>query len=162
MLIMNPPNIVHNLIAPISGQVVSLDQVPDPVFSERMTGDGLAILAEDDEALAPCDGTISLLFDAKHAFALTTEDGIQILVHIGLDTVILNGEGIQALKQPGERVTAGTPVLRFDFDLLLKKQIDLISPLIIVNYDKVTDLRLRQPGEFLKTGIDTAIQYSLR
>ena len=150
------------LIAPISGQVVDLDQVPDPVFSERMTGDGLAILAEDDEALAPCDGTISLLFDAMHAFAMTTEDGIQILVHIGLDTVILNGEGIQALHKPGDRVTAGTPILRFDFDLMLKKQIDLISPLIIVNYDKVGKLKLRQPGDFLKAGIDTAIKYELK
>lgn len=158
---MNSSNVLR-LIAPISGQVVNLDQVPDPVFSERMTGDGLAILAEDDEALAPCDGTISLFFDTKHAFALTTEDGIQILVHIGLDTVILNGEGIHALYHTGDRVTAGTPIIQFDFELLLKKQIDLISPLIVVNYDKVTNLKLRQPGEFLKAGIDTAIQYSLR
>ena len=159
---MNASDSVCRLIAPISGQIVDLDQVPDPVFSERMTGDGLAILAEDDEALAPCDGTISLFFDTNHAFAMTTDDGIQILVHIGLDTVILNGEGIQALHRPGDRVTAGTPILRFDFELLLKKQIDLISPLIIVNYDKVTNLRLRQPGEFLKAGMDTAIQYTLR
>ena len=159
---MNVSDAFCRLIAPISGQTVELAQVPDPVFSERMTGDGLAILAEDDEALAPCDGTISLLFDTKHAFALTTDDGIQILVHIGLDTVILNGEGIQALHQPGDRVTAGTPVLRFDFELLVKKQIDLISPLLIVNYDKVTNLHPRQPGEFLKAGIDTAIKYSLR
>ena len=158
---MNASDAVRRLIAPISGQIVDLDQVPDPVFSERMTGDGLAILAEDDEALAPCDGTISLFFDTKHAFALTTDDGIQILVHVGLDTVILNGEGIQALHQPGDRVTAGTPIIRFDFELLVKKQIDLISPLIIVNYDKVTNLKLRQPGEFLKAGIDTAIQYTL-
>ncbi len=150
------------LIAPISGQVVDLDQVPDPVFSERMTGDGLAILAEDDEALAPCDGTISLLFEAKHAFAITTDDGIQVLVHIGLDTVILNGDGIEALHSPGDRVAAGTPILRFDFDLLLKKQIDLISPLIIVNYDKLNDLKLRQPGEFLKAGVDTAIKYKFK
>jgi len=159
---MNASDIVCRLIAPVSGQIVDLDQVPDPVFSERMTGDGLAILAEDDVALAPCDGTISLLFDTKHAFALTTDDGIQVLVHIGLDTVILNGEGIRALHEPGERVTAGTPILQFDFDLLLKKQIDLISPLIIVNYDKIANLRLRQPGEFLKAGNDTAIEYTLR
>ncbi len=159
---MNPSYTARSLIAPISGQVVSLDQVPDPVFSERMTGDGLAILAEDDEALAPCDGTISLLFETKHAFAITTEDGVQILVHIGLDTVILNGKGIEALYKPGDRVTTGTPILRFDFDLMLKKQIDLISPLIIVNYDKVTNLKLRQPGEFLKTGIDTAVSYTLK
>ena len=152
---------VSRLIAPFSGRIVELDQVPDPVFSERMTGDGLAILAEDDEVLAPCDGTISLFFDTKHAFALTTEYGIQILVHFGLDTVILNGQGITALHHPGEHVTAGTPVIRVDFELLVKKGINLNSPLLIVNYDRVKELRLKPPGSFIKAGMDTAIEYRI-
>ena len=77
------------IIAPISGKTIALSTVPDPVFSEKLTGDGLAILANSDEVLAPCDGIITLFFDTKHAFAITTPDGVQILVHIGLDTVIL-------------------------------------------------------------------------
>ena len=78
------------IIAPISGRTIELSKVPDPVFSERMTGDGLAILLENDEVIAPCDGIITLFFDTKHAFAITTATGVQVLVHIGLDTVILN------------------------------------------------------------------------
>ena len=100
------------LLAPFSGKTVELASVPDPVFAEKLTGDGLAIELSSDTVLAPCDGVISLFFDTKHAFAITTDDGIQILVHVGLDSIILNGEGLTALKKSGDRVKAGTPIIK--------------------------------------------------
>ncbi len=148
-----------SLVAPISGQIVSLEGVPDPVFAEKMTGDGLAITAESEEVLAPCDGVISLFFDFKHAFAITTPEGIQILVHIGLDTVVMEGMGITALCKSGERVKAGTPVLHLDIDLLRRRKINLISPLLIVNYDKVEDMRLPKKKR-VKAG-DTVLEYAV-
>ena len=122
-----------HLLAPISGQTVQLESVPDPVFSEKLTGDGLAILADGDTVLAPCDGEITLFFDTKHAFAITTPDGVQVLVHVGLDTIIMNGDGLTALKHSGEKVTAGTPILKLDRALLekIKKVIDENADIII-------------------------------
>ena len=149
------------LIAPISGQTVELDSVPDPVFAERLTGDGLAILANSDTVLAPCDGEITLFFDTKHAFAITNSYGVQVLVHIGLDTVIMNGEGITALHDTGESVKAGTPILKLDLKLLKKKNINLISPLLIVNFEKVQELKYRLAGEEVVAGEDAVLEYAI-
>ena len=139
---------------------MDLGKVPDPVFSEKLTGDGLAILADGDTVLAPCDGEISLFFDTKHAFAITTDYGVQVLVHIGLDTIILNGDGLTALRRRGERVTAGTPILKMDINMLKKKHINLISPVLIVNYDKVKDIRTVL-GEEVIAGEDTVLEYAV-
>ena len=152
----------QKIMAPISGKIVELATVPDPVFSEKLTGDGVAILAASDTVLAPCDGTITLFFETKHAFAITTKEGVQVLVHVGLDTVIMDGEGITALHQPGEFVTAGTPILRLNLPLLTKKHINLISPVLIVNYDKVRGLRaLETPGDEVAAGEDSVLAYAV-
>ncbi len=158
---MNKTIQTHTIYAPVSGTTIALSNVPDPVFAERLTGDGLAILSDSDEVLAPCDGRITLFFDTKHAFALTTPDGIQILVHIGLDTIIMNGEGITALHHPGEEVTAGTPILQLDLPLLHKKKIDLISPVLIVNYDQVRNMKIQPAGKQVQAGKDIILQFEL-
>ena len=149
------------LLAPFSGKTVELTSVPDPVFAEKLTGDGLAIELASDTVLAPCDGVISLFFDTKHAFAITTDDGIQILVHVGLDSIILNGEGLTALKKSGDRVQAGTPILKIDLDVLRKNSINMISPVLVVNYDKVLDLKARSAGCEVAAGSDEVLQYAL-
>ena len=149
------------LVAPISGQTIELENVPDPVFSEKLTGDGLAIIADGDTVLAPCDGEITLFFDTKHAFAITTPDGIQVLVHVGLDTIIMNGDGLTALKEPGEKVTAGTPILKLDRPLLDKHNINMICPVLIVNYEKVKQLQPRLAGECVVAGEDTVLKYAV-
>ncbi len=149
------------LVAPISGQTIELENVPDPVFSEKLTGDGLAIIADGDTVLAPCDGEITLFFDTKHAFAITTPDGIQVLVHVGLDTIIMNGDGLTALKETGEKVTAGTPILKLDRPLLDKHNINMICPVLIVNYEKVKQLQPRLAGECVIAGEDTVLKYAV-
>lgn len=158
---MNTQKSYQQIIAPFSGQTIELSKVPDPVFSEKMTGDGLAILPTSDEVLAPCDGEITLFFDTKHAFAITTPNGVQILVHVGLDTVIMNGEGITALHHSGDTVKTGTPILKLDLPLLQKKKINLISPVLVVNYEKVTELRPHKAGEQVWAGEDTILEYDV-
>ena len=150
-----------HIMAPISGKTMELSQVPDPVFSEKLTGDGLAIMAEGDTVLAPCDGVISLFFDTKHAFAITTDNGVQVLVHVGLDTVIMNGDGITALHKTGERVRAGMPILKLDLPLLKKRNINLISPVLIVNYEKVTSLQPKPAGKEVAAGDDAVLDYAV-
>ena len=151
----------HRILAPCNGRTVELAKVPDPVFSEKMTGDGLAILAEGDEIVAPCDGTITLFFDTKHAFAVTTDDGVQVLVHIGLDSVILNGEGIEAMCRRGDRVRAGEPVMRIDLDYFKKQEINLISPVLIVNFEKVQGLQAQPEGEEVHAGEDAVLAFAV-
>ena len=150
----------HPILAPISGKTIALDAVPDPVFSEKLTGDGIAILAASDTVLAPCSGVISLFFETKHAFAITAKDGTQILVHIGLDTVIMNGEGITTLHQPGDQVTAGEPILKLDLALLKKHSINLISPVLIVNYDTIRNLETARIGQDMTAGTDKLLSYT--
>lgn len=150
----------YSLLAPVSGKTIALAAVPDPVFAEKLTGDGIAILAESDTVLAPCSGVISLFFETKHAFAITTDDGTQVLVHIGLDTVTMNGEGITALHQPGERVTAGEPILKINLPLFQKHKINRISPVLIVNHDTVRNLETAAPGQYMTAGTDKLLSYA--
>ena len=149
----------QNLIAPISGKVIDLANVPDPVFSEKLTGDGVAVLNDSDTVLSPCDGEISLFFDTKHAFAVTRSDGVQILVHIGLDTVIMNGEGITQLHHRGDYVKAGEPILKLDLPLLQQRKINLISPILIVNYDTVRNLTPADSDKMVTAGTDVILTY---
>lgn len=128
------------IIAPISGKTIDLSEVPDPVFAGKMVGDGIAIDSTGDTVVAPCDGTISLIMDSKHAFAITTSSGIELLVHVGLETVALNGEGFEVLKSVNTKVTAGTPILKLDRPFIESKGVNLITPVLIVNPDKLKKL----------------------
>ena len=92
------------LIAPVSGTTMNLSEVPDEVFAGKMAGDGLAINPTGDVFVAPADGELNLIFKTNHAFALTLSNGVELLVHIGVDTVSLNGEGFERLIEPGVKV----------------------------------------------------------
>src|SRR5262245_32171351 len=105
------------LTAPLAGWCLPLAEVPDPVFAERMVGDVVAIDPTGNVLHSPCDGEIVALPAAKHALTLRTEVGLDLLIHVGIDTVQLNGEGFELLCQLGERVRSGQPLLRFDLDL---------------------------------------------
>jgi len=128
------------IIAPISGKTIELSKVPDPVFAGKMAGDGIAIDSTGDTVVAPCDGIISLIMDSRHAFAITTSNGIELLVHVGLETVALNGEGFEVLQAVNAKVTAGTPILKLDRTFIESKGISLITPVLIVNHDKLDEL----------------------
>jgi len=128
------------VVAPISGKTVDLSKVPDPVFAQKMAGDGIAIDSTGDIVVTPCDGIISLIMDSKHAFAITTNSGIELLVHVGLETVSLSGEGFEVLQSVNTKVTAGTPILKLDRSFIESKGICLITPVLIANPDKLKEL----------------------
>ena len=128
------------IIAPISGKTIDLSEVPDPVFAQKMAGEGVAINSTGDTVVAPCDGTISLIMDSGHAFAITTNNGLELLVHVGLETVTLNGEGFEILQKVNTKVTAGTPILKVNRSFIESKGISLITPVLITNPKKIKKL----------------------
>ena len=123
------------LIAPLTGPVIPLDDVPDPVFSGRMMGDGVAIDPLSGTLVAPCDGVVTNLHRAGHALTLTAGNGAEILVHIGIDTVNLNGRGFTALVSEGERVRTGDQMILFDVDRIAREVPCLHTLVVIANGD---------------------------
>lgn len=148
------------LVAPITGTTVDLSAVPDQVFSERLAGDGIAIDPTGDVIVAPADGELSLVFKTMHAFAMTLSNGSEILVHIGIDTVSLNGEGFEQLAQVGTKIKAGTPIIKINKDFILNKGFSLITPVLITNMDIIKDLKVNS-GINVTAGKDEIITFSV-
>ncbi len=124
------------LHSPLRGWCASLDETPDEVFAQRFLGDGVAIDPTGDTLHAPCDGEIVSVAATKHAVALRAENGAEILLHVGIDTVALSGEGFDALVRPGAWVSRGQPLLKFDLDVLARRAKSLITPMLITNGDR--------------------------
>ncbi len=119
------------ILAPLSGRIVSLDDVPDPVFSARLVGDGVAIDPDGDGlVVAPCDGELVVLFSTGHAFGIRSPEGVEILVHIGIETVSLQGEGFTCLASQGDLLKAGDPVVRFEREVLARA-VSRLSPVVV-------------------------------
>ena len=131
---------LFKLVAPVTGKLLSLTDVPDPVFAQKMAGDGVAVMPEDDVIVAPADGELTLVFDTKHAFAMTLDNGIELLVHIGLETVTLKGEGFEQLVQAGTKIKAGTPIMKVDREYIKSKGFSLITPVLITNTDNTKSI----------------------
>ncbi|HXU70816.1 MAG TPA: phosphoenolpyruvate--protein phosphotransferase [Polyangia bacterium] len=123
------------LMAPLTGPVIPLDDVPDPVFAGRMMGDGVAIEPLSGLVVAPCDGVVTHLHRAGHALTLTAGNGAEILVHIGIDTVNLNGRGFTSLVHEGERVRTGDRMIAFDVDRIAREVACLHTLVVIANGD---------------------------
>ncbi|MGL4990409.1 MAG: PTS sugar transporter subunit IIA [Sarcina sp.] len=146
------------LFSIIDGKTLDLTNVPDPIFAQKMAGDGIAIDPNGDTVLAPADGEINLIFKTNHAFAMTLDNGLELLIHIGIDTVSLNGEGFERLVSSGEYVKMGTPIIKFDKSLLLSKGFSLITPVLITNPDSI---KIIKPliNKDVKAGFDPIILY---
>ena len=129
-----------DIIAPLSGVLVPLSSVPDPVFAEKMVGDGVSLDPTSAELLAPVSGIVTLLHNAHHALTITTSSGIEVLLHIGIDTVMQKGEGFTPKVKQGESVQVGQPLIAFDADLIACKARSLLTQIIIANGEKVTSI----------------------
>ena len=119
------------LIAPLSGVVLPIDQSADPVFAGRLIGDGVVINPSVDTVVAPFDGVISQLHDAMHAVAVKSDSGLEVLIHVGIDTVTLRGEGFKAMVKVGDRVTVGQPLTQFDAELVAAKAPSIQTAIMI-------------------------------
>lgn len=126
------------LYAPLSGEIVGIEQVPDAVFAEKMVGDGVAILPTSSTVVAPCDGKIAQIFPTKHAIGIEGDGGIDLLIHIGIDTVELKGDGFNCLVEEGQYVKKGTPLIEVDFQKIKEAGKQIITPFVITNSDQVT------------------------
>lgn len=125
------------LCAPLTGEAVDLSEVPDPVFSEKMVGDGIAIKPTKGTVVAPCDGKVVQIFSTNHAVGIETNIGVDLLIHIGIDTVELKGEGFKRLVEEGENVKKGQPILEVNLERIEELGKPIISPFIITNMDQV-------------------------
>ncbi len=121
----------YSLLAPIDGTVMSLDEVKDPIFSQRMMGDGIAIAATGDLVCAPADGLITVTIEARHAFGMSLDNGMELLIHVGINTPMNHQDAFEILIDENKRVTAGTPIIRIDHSRL--DEDILITPIIITN-----------------------------
>lgn len=108
----------NKIVAPVAGKIIPMSDVPDPVFSQKMMGDGFAVIPEDNVIVSPIDGTVVNVFPTEHALGLVTDCGIELIVHVGLDTVALKGEGFQVLVNEGDKVYKGQKLFVVDFDYL--------------------------------------------
>lgn len=124
------------LVSPLRGWCAPLDETPDAVFAQRLLGDGVAIDPTDGVLHAPCDGEVISVAAARHAIALRAANGAEILLHVGIDTVALNGEGFEVLAAAGARVKQGDALLNFDLDKLAQRAKSLITPIVITNGDR--------------------------
>ena len=147
------------LLAPVSGVLVPLDDVPDPAFAQRLAGDGISIDPLGDTIVAPCDAYVRHVHRAGHAVTLEAR-GMEIIIHVGLDTVKLKGDGFTPLVKGGESVRAGDPLIRFDTDLVARRARSLLTEMLITNMDAVSALRPRE-GRVVAAQ-DVALEVSIR
>lgn len=128
--------------APVTGVCIDITEVKDEAFSSKLMGDGLAFIPEASTVYAPCNGKIDMIFPSMHAFGIKRDDGLQVLVHIGIDTVNLNGKGFRTHKRVNDKVRQGEPIISFDSSKFDQKYDMTVMLLIVDNggseYEKLT------------------------
>lgn len=135
-----------------------MEEVPDDVFSKRIIGDGLAIEPEDNTVVAPGSGTVSVVMkDSKHACGLTLDNGMEILIHVGIDTVAMNGDGFELFVDQGDRVEAGQPLLSFDPEKIKAAGYPMTTFLILTNPGQAQNLKYRDQEQLKAQAGKTAI-----
>ena len=134
---------VREIASPCDGEIVSLDKVNDEVFSTLMVGDGLAIKPINGTFTSPIDGVVSKIFSTNHAYSIKSDKDLEVLVHIGLDTVDLNGEGFTRVVEEGDSVKMGDTIIIADLNYLSSQNKDTITPIIITENSSVKNIEKR-------------------
>lgn len=130
-----------------SGKVIAMKDVDDPTFAKEILGPGIAIEPTEGVLCSPVNGTVSLVADTGHAVSITCENGAEVLMHIGIDTVELNGEGYKPLVKGGDKVSIGDKLIEFDLEGITKKGYKLTTPLIVCNADTFPNVKPLVDGE---------------
>lgn len=128
------------VVSPLTGHLRQLSDVPDEVFSQGILGQGVAILPTDETVYAPFNGTVTALFDSKHAIGLTSDDGIELLIHVGIDTVQMNGEGFNYLVERDQTIEVGQPLLTFNLEKIKDHGYSTITPVVVTNTNDLNDV----------------------
>ena len=118
------------------GEVIPIEKVPDKMFSAKLLGEGVGIDLKDNKIYAPCDGEIILIADTKHAVGIRAKNGAEILIHIGIDTVNLQGKGFKLYEKKGSKIKRGQLLMEIDIEMIKEENISLVSPMILANGDK--------------------------
>ena len=126
---------MDGLCAPMAGKAVPITEVPDPTFAEGMLGNGIAIIPAEGKVYAPCDATVDMMFPTGHAVSLVADCGAEILIHVGLETVSLEGKPFTIHVANGDKVKKGQLLIEFDVDAIAKEGYDTITPVVICNSD---------------------------
>jgi len=134
------------IYAPLSGEIVNIEDVPDVVFSEKIVGDGIAIRPTGNKLVAPVDGVVGKIFETNHAFSMESKEGVELFVHFGIDTVELKGEGFTRVAQEGQSVKRGDTIIELDLALLEAKAKSVLTPVVISNMDEVSNME-KKSGE---------------
>ncbi|MED3689992.1 glucose-specific PTS transporter subunit IIBC [Peribacillus butanolivorans] len=137
----------EDFISPIKGEIKPITEVPDAVFAEKMMGDGFAIVPEDGLVVSPVDGTIINLFPTKHAIGIVSDAGREILIHVGIDTVKLEGKGFEALVAQGDKVTSGQPLLKVDIEYVKNNATSIITPIVFTNLSEGESVKIDKSGK---------------
>lgn len=124
------------ICAPVAGKAVAISTVSDPTFGEKILGNGIAIEPADGKVVAPCDCTVDLVFETGHAISLVADFGAEILIHVGLDTVNLNGKHFTIHAHNGDKVMKGQLLIEFDVEAIKAEGYDVITPVVICNTDQ--------------------------
>ena len=138
--------------SPLTGKVLALKDIPDATFSEEIMGKTFAILPTQGVVTSPFDGEVATLFHTNHAIGLVSKDGLEILIHIGIDTVKMDGEGFKAFVKTGDTVKKGQKLIEFDVNLIQAKAKSLVTPVVITNPDQFKLEALAQPGSIIQSG----------
>jgi len=130
----------RKIYAPVDGQVVALESVEDDVFSQKMVGDGVAIIPVTGSFTAPIDGTVSKIFSTNHAYSIKSDKDLDVMVHIGLETVALEGRGFTRIAQEGDTVKAGDVIIEVDLPYIREHAKDIITPVIVLEESDVKEI----------------------
>ena len=147
----------HKLEATVSGNSINIEKVNDSMFSKKLMGDGIAIIPDNGIVVAPCDGKITVLPESKHAFGILSDDGVEVLVHIGVDTVDLKGQGFENKVSQGSIVKQGDPIITFERETLISQGIDCTTMVIILNQSEFSDIKCMTGGAVV-AGQNTVIE----
>lgn len=130
------------IVSPVSGELLNISEVPDEAFSQKMMGDGFAVKSHDGTVVSPVDGEVQLVFETKHAIGLKTDNNLEILLHFGIDTVNLNGEGFEVFVKAGDKVKAGDRLMQVDLEYIKANAKSDITPVIFTNLEEGKSVEL--------------------
>ncbi|WP_112182112.1 MULTISPECIES: PTS glucose transporter subunit IIA [Paraliobacillus] len=134
----NKVTAVDEFVMPIEGEIIDITEVEDPVFSEKMMGDGFAIIPVAGSVVSPVNGEIIKVFPTKHAIGIKSAKGYEILIHVGIDTVQLNGKGFTALVNDGDKIKVGQEILQFNVEIIKKSASSYVVPVVFTDSTKVS------------------------